>query len=282
VAEQPRAPFAQHGRDLVVQRIPLQERVERDWRVRQCPLHVRHAPAGGGVRVGELTRSRRGGGLVDRSDSGHAAIMPSVNGLQPGSELGSYRIDAVERTDGDTVVLRADGVLLHVSDDPRLLDRARRLHGVEHPHLLRLRGARTVDGHAVAELQAPEGERLDRATPPDAIAFVIQLAGAVEALEDTGADVPPIVRERVWVRADGAALLDGLGAQGHGVSASADLARLLEELRPRRSPALDLVLTRAFEGAYLSSAQFAAELRSVEIPARQPWWRRHAPTGKRS
>jgi hypothetical protein len=200
--------------------------------------------------------------------------MPSVNGLRPGSELGSYRIDAVERTDGDTVVLRADGVLLHVSDDPRLLDRARRLHGVEHPHLLRLRGARTVDGHAVAELQAPEGERLDHATPPDATAFVLQLAGAVEVLEDTGADVPPITRERVWMQADGAALLDGLGAQGHGVSASADLAHLLEELQPRRSRALDRVLTRARDGAYFSSGQFAAQLRSVDEQRPRPWWRR--------
>ncbi len=200
--------------------------------------------------------------------------MPTVNGLQPGSALGNHRIDAVERTDGDTVVLRADGVLLHVSDDPRLLDRARRLHGVEHPHLLRLRGARTVDGHAVAELQAPEGERLDRATPPDAVAFVIQLAGAVEVLEDTGAEVPVLTRERVWVRADGAALLDGLGAQGHGVSASAGLAHLLEELQPHRSRALDRVLTRAQDGAYFSSGQFAAELRSVDAQPPRSWWRR--------
>jgi hypothetical protein len=211
--------------------------------------------------------------------------MPSVRGLQPGSDLGSHRIDAVERTDGDTVVLRADGVLLHVSDDRRLLDRARRLHGVEHPHLLRLRGARTVDGHAVAELQAPDGERLDRAHPSDPIAFVGQLAAAVEALEDAGADVPPLTRRRVWVRADGGAVLDGLGAQGHGVSPSAELALLLEELEPRRSRALAVVLTRAREGAYLSCAQFGAELAAAgerSDPHRR-WSLRHphAPERKR-
>ena len=33
MAEQPRAALAEHGRDLVVQRIPLQQRVERDGRV---------------------------------------------------------------------------------------------------------------------------------------------------------------------------------------------------------------------------------------------------------
>ena len=83
-----------------------------------------------------------------------------------------------------------------------------------------------------------------------------------------------VTRERAWVRTDGCVALDGLGAQGHGLSASAELAHLLAELRPRRSRALDIVLTRALEGAYLSAGQFAAELsRAAETPPGR-WWRR--------
>ncbi|MBE2319931.1 hypothetical protein DVA67_028455 [Solirubrobacter sp. CPCC 204708] len=189
--------------------------------------------------------------------------------LEPGSAVAGYRIEAVERTDRDAIVLRAGEVLLHVSEDARYLDRARRLRSVEHPHLLRLRSALELDGRPVAVLQAPAGTRLDRASPPDPIAFVQQLAGAVEALEDAGADVPPITRERIWVDERGEALLDGLGAHSHGVSPAAELARLLEELAPRRSPPLELALTRARDGAYLSAGQFAADLARAAEPSHE-------------
>ena len=75
VAEEPRPPLAQERRDRVVQRIPLQQRVERDRRVRERPLHVRHAPAGGGVRGGQLPRGRGGGALVKRANARHVRIM---------------------------------------------------------------------------------------------------------------------------------------------------------------------------------------------------------------
>jgi hypothetical protein len=192
-------------------------------------------------------------------------------GVQAPSALGEYRIEAVERTEADVIVLRAGSVLLHVSDDPRLLDRARRLRGVEHPHLLRLQGARTLEGHAVAVFDAPTGQRLDRAPSVDALALVRRLAAAVEALEDAGAEVPPITPERVWVSEDDV-VLDGLGATAHGVSAAAELAGLFETLDPRRAAALRPVLTRAREGAYLSAGQFGADL-GTSVPRRRRWRR---------
>ena len=62
-------------RDLVVERIPLQQRVERDRRMRRGPLHVRHAAAGRHVRSGELLRGRGSRGFVDRGDASHAEIL---------------------------------------------------------------------------------------------------------------------------------------------------------------------------------------------------------------
>ena len=50
-----------------------QQRVERGRRVRQRPLHVGHAPARGGVRVGGGARRVGRGGVVERGDPGHGA-----------------------------------------------------------------------------------------------------------------------------------------------------------------------------------------------------------------
>ena len=130
VAEQPRPPLAEHRRDLVVQRIPLQQRVERDRRMRQGPFHVRH-PAAGGACAAASSRDAGGrGGFVDRWDAGHpilgladapvSALMAPC-GASPGSELAGYRIEAVEREDAGAAVLLARdpleerAVALHVA-----------------------------------------------------------------------------------------------------------------------------------------------------------------------
>jgi hypothetical protein len=85
--------------------------------------------------------------------------------------------------------------------------------------------------------------------------------------------VPAIKPERIWVDA-GHALLDGLGAQAHGISPAAELADMLEAMHPRRSPTLERALTRARDGAYFSAGQFGAELGRVEASPRRHWWQR--------
>ena len=222
VAEQPRAPLAEHRRDLVVQRIPLQQRVERDRRVRERPFHVRHPAAGGHVRGGQLAGGRGRGGLVDRGDAGHAAILgladAPVSALMASCEsfireasspgIGSSRSSA--RTTAPPCCWRATRwtsapSTLHVAGEPpgalsttRFLERAHRLGSVAHPHLLGVYGARTLEGRAVAVAQAPPGRRLDEliADGPigagPAVRIVRQVASAVDALEDAGAEPPPL------------------------------------------------------------------------------------------
>ena len=131
--------------------------------------------------------------------------------LHPGSELAGYRIESVEREDAGAAVLLARdplderAVTLHIAGDPpgtlsttRFLERARRLGAVEHPHLLGVYGARTLEGRAVAVAQAPPGRRLDQliADGPleaaTAVRIVRQVASAVDALEDAGAEPPPL------------------------------------------------------------------------------------------
>ena len=131
--------------------------------------------------------------------------------LHPGSELAGYRIESVEREDeGAAVLLARDplderAVTLHIAGEPpgslsttRFLERARRLGAVEHPHLLGVYGARTLEGRAVAVAQAPSGRRLDHliADGPleagTAVRIVRQVASAVDALEDAGAEPPPL------------------------------------------------------------------------------------------
>ena len=104
--------------------------------------------------------------------------MALVPELQPGSELAGFRIEAVEREDTEASVLLARDtsedrdVTLHVASEPpgdlstiRFLERVRRLQSVEHPHLLDVYGADTLDGRCVAIAQAPPGRRLDRLDP---------------------------------------------------------------------------------------------------------------------
>jgi hypothetical protein len=211
-----------------------------------------------------------------------------VRELHPGSELAGYRIEAVEREDGGAAVLLAHDtsedreVVLHVAGEPpgalsttRFLERAHRLGSVEHPHLLDVYGARTLDDRVVAVAQAPPGRRLDqlvadrKLAPAAAIRIVRQVAGAVDALEEAGAEPPPLTAERIWVDHDNA-FLDGLhasggiAAPGRGASTSAALARLLEQLTTNVSRALRTVLTRATDGAYLSAGQLEEELLKVE------------------
>src|SRR5687768_15556181 len=102
--------------------------------------------------------------------------MPKSYGwaVQPGTEFGGYRIEAVQREDAGAAVLLArdplegHAVALHVAGEPpgalstvRFLERAHRLGALAHPHLLGVYDARTLEGRAVAVAQAPPGRRLD-------------------------------------------------------------------------------------------------------------------------
>jgi hypothetical protein len=210
-----------------------------------------------------------------------------VGTVQPGGELGGYRIEAVEREDASVVVLRARepregrAVSLHVAGEPpgslaavRFLERAHRLGTVEHPNLLGVYDIRTLDGRAVAVTEAPLGTRLDELLAPGpmaqapAVRVARQVASAVDALEEAGAAPPPLTAERIWVDAAGDAHLDGLdahiGLALAAASSSASLARLLGDMLSRTPEELEIVITRALEGAYLSAGQLADELRRVE------------------
>ena len=215
-----------------------------------------------------------------------------VGGVQPGTEFGGYRIEAVQRGDAGAAVLLArdplegHAVALHVAGEPpgalstvRFLERAHRLGSVAHPHLLGVYDARTLEGRAFAVAQAPSGRRLDEllaagalgAAP--AVRIARQVASAVDALEEAGAEPPPLTAERIWVDRAGDAHLDGLdtriglAAMPPAASSSAALARLIADITPRVPARLDTILTRALEGAYLSAGQLADELREMEASA---------------
>ncbi len=207
--------------------------------------------------------------------------------LHPGSELAGYRIESVEREDkGAAVLLARDpldqrAVTLHIAGEPpgalstaRFLERARRLGAVEHPHLLGVYGAHTLEGRAVAVAQAPPGRRLDSLIgdgplgPETAVRVVRQVASAVDALEDVGAEPPPLTAERIWIDREGNAHLDGLDAGSaasapRAPSAAAALAGLLEDMSRRVPAPICPVVTRALEGAYLSAGQLASDLGAV-------------------
>jgi hypothetical protein len=210
-----------------------------------------------------------------------------VRELHPGSELAGYRIESVEREDeGAAVLLARDplderAVTLHIAGEPpgslsttRFLERARRLGALEHPHLLGVYDAQTLEGRAVAVAQAPPGRRLDGVVADGplgtqtAIRIVRQVASAVDALEDAGADPPPLTAERIWIDADGDAHLDGLDACGQTAaprapSSSAALAGLLGDMTRRVPAPISPVVTRALDGAYLSAGQLASDLGAV-------------------
>jgi hypothetical protein len=213
-----------------------------------------------------------------------------VGVVQPGGELGGYRIEAVEREDANVAVLRAKepregrAVQLHVAGEPpgalstvRFLERAHRLGTVEHPNLLGVYDTRTLDGRAVAVAEAPPGTRLDELLAPGplgqapAVRVARQVASAVDALEEAGASPPPLTAERIWVDTAGDAHLDGLdahlGVTPPAASSSASLARLLGDMLSRIPEELETVITRAVEGAYLSAGQLAEELQRVETAA---------------
>jgi hypothetical protein len=212
-----------------------------------------------------------------------------VGGVEPGSVFGGYRIDAVEREDADVAVLlatdRAGGlVVLHVAGEPatelsaiRFLERAQRIASVAHPNLLAVYEARTLDGRVVAVAEAPPGRRLDALLaespmgPEPATRVARQVASAVDALEEAGAEPPPLTPERIWVDGAGDAHLDGLdgriGAALPAASSSASLARLIGVLTPQVPAALQTVITRALDGAYLSAGQLAEELGRLQARA---------------
>jgi hypothetical protein len=211
-----------------------------------------------------------------------------VRNMKPGSVFAGYRIEGVEREEAGAAVLRArdprkgDRVTLHVAGEPgslatvRFLERANRLGTVEHPHLLGVYDARTLEGRAVAVAEAPPGRRLDELLVSGALGvgaalkITRQVASAVDALEDAGAEPPLLSPERIWVDANGNAQLDGLDARSGlaaivpAASSSAALARLLREMSPQVPSAADTVITRALDGAYLSAGQLAEDLGRVE------------------
>jgi hypothetical protein len=213
-----------------------------------------------------------------------------VGGVQLGSVFGWYRIEAVEREDAAVAVLLARDlhehrpVALHIAGEPagalsavRFLERAQRIGSVDHPNLLAVYDTRTFEGRVVAVAEAPPGRRLDvllaesRFGSAPAVRIARQLALAVDALEEAGAEPPPLTAERIWVDEAGNAHLDGLdgriGVALPVASSSASLARLIDELTPHVSAALWTVMTRALDGAYLSAGQLADELGDVEARA---------------
>jgi hypothetical protein len=212
-----------------------------------------------------------------------------VRGVEPGNVFGGYRIDAVEREDAAVAVLLASdregaAVALHVAGEPagalsaiRFLERAQRIGSVEHPNLLAVHDTRTLEGRVVAVAQAPPGRRLDavlaerRFGSAPAVRIARQLASAVDALEEAGAEPPPLTSERIWIDEAGDAHLDGLdgrtGLTPPAASSSASLARLICQLTPHVPAALETVITRAREGAYLSAGQLAEELGRVQVDA---------------
>jgi serine/threonine-protein kinase len=206
--------------------------------------------------------------------------------VQPGTEFGGYRIEAVQREDAGTAVLLArdpregHAVALHVAGEPpgalstvRFLERAHRLGSLAHPHLLGVYDARTLEGRAVAVAQAPPGRRLDElgpVGPAGAVRLVRQLASAVDALERAGTEPATLSAEQIWVDDRGDAHLDALGgavALAPAASSSAVLARLVGELTARVPRRVEAVLARARDGAYFSAGQFAEELREAEETA---------------
>jgi hypothetical protein len=213
-----------------------------------------------------------------------------VQDLRPGERLAGYRIEAIERDDGGAAVLRAQDpvegreVALHVAAEPpgtvatvRFLERASRLQGVVHPHLLPVYDARTIDGRALVIAQAPPGRRLDEVLgdgplpPARATRIATQVASAVEALEGAGAELPPLTPERVWVSAGNAYLdpLDGrsvLNRTDRPPSSSAAVADLLDSMVKRETAPAPLceILSRALDGAYFSVAQITDALRRLD------------------
>jgi hypothetical protein len=214
-----------------------------------------------------------------------------VQDLRPGAQFAGYRIESIEREDGAAAVLRAQDpvegrvVELYVAAGPpgavaavRFLERARRLRGVEHPHLLSVLDARTIDGRALVVVAAPSGRRLDRVLdegplpPARATRIASQVALAVEALEGAGAELPPLTPERVWIDEEHAYLdpLDGrslLARSDRPPSSSAAVADLLAAMLPRdESPPGPLreIVARAVDGAYFTVGQVADALCSLE------------------
>jgi hypothetical protein len=213
-----------------------------------------------------------------------------VRDLQPGARLAGYRIESIERDDGAASVLRAQDpvegrtVALYVAAEPpgavatvRFLERAQRLRGVVHPHVLPVYEARTAGGCALAIAEAPPGRRLDLLlrdgplTPERAMRIAGQVAEAVQALEGAGAELPPVTPERVWVSAEHAYLdpLDGrsmLARTDRPPSSPAAVASLLAAMLRGEEPpqALLEIVARAADGAYFSVGQVAEALRRLE------------------
>jgi hypothetical protein len=213
--------------------------------------------------------------------------------LQPGARLAGYRIESIERADGAASVLRAQDpvqgrtVALHVAAEPpdaltarRFLERAHRLRGVVHPHLLPVYEVRTIDGRALAVAEAPPGRRLDQVlrdgplAPGRATRIACQVAAAVEALEGAGAELPPLTPQRVWLSAEHAYLdpLDGRSQVfrvDRPPSSPAAVGDLLAAMLPGDHAPAELgdVMARALDGAYFSVGQLSEALRGLEARA---------------
>ena len=197
------------------------------------------------------------GGAEDSSTGGMRAIREILwlAPCNPGAEFGGYRIEAVEREDAGAAVLLARDPRRTApsrctsrasrsarSSTVRFLERAHRLGAVAHPHLLGVYDARTLEGRAVAVAQAPPGRRLDellaggRLGAGRAVRIARQVASAVDALEEAGAEPPPLTAERIWVDGAGDAHLDGLDGAGIALpaaSSSAAVAWLLADMAER-------------------------------------------------
>jgi hypothetical protein len=238
------------------------------------------------VGRGQVLSGGRSGGFVDRGDASHPEIL-WLAACNPGASsvaIASRPSNARMRTSRCCAPPSARGARCRCTWRARRPARWRPCASSSArtgwaPSITRTCSGSWTRGRSKAVTEAPAGRRLDdvledgRLGSAPAIRIARQVASAVDALEEAGAPPPPLIAERIWIDPRGDAQLDGLdadlGVAPPAASSSASLAHLLGDMVSSTGSELEIVLTRALEGAYLSAGQFADELRRVETGTAQ-------------
>ena len=225
-----------------------------------------------------------------------------VDGIARGSDLGPYRVEALQRSGAGGAVFLADDhdlgrtVALLVPSAPpgssaatAFAEDARALARVSHPNLLPVYEVSESDRGPVAVMRDAKGDRLDellRTGPLSssrAVEIVAQVAGALEALRAAGVepvdlDTSSVIvggepsRDHVYVSlleptvdsAAGGSVLRPAAADGDHAVAS--LAALLKATEGEGHT--DDVIERALSpGGYESTSAFVAAARAAARPA---------------
>ena len=209
----------------------------------------------------------------------------SAQALRPGASVGGYRIEHVLRTDAAGELYRAAQpeldrtvavlVAAHAADSEagrRFADVARRLAGLEHPGLLPVYEVGVDDGRPFAVLRDVQGERLgdllvDGPLPTErAVAVVVDLAGALDALADAGLAPAMLDPASVVLAPEQAYLAPVVEAQALGAGSSAPaLAELLGSMVGRAGE-LAHVVDEGRAGRYPSAGALAADARRATAP----------------